>query len=151
MNYEYGYTPENLRSLIKNEGLTQKEVYEFLGKSRAVFSKYLLPVTAPHFVSMHHRDWNALVEHYCTHGKSLSKNSEKIFSYQELTKETTALIREEIESMMKLRTNDLSDSRIQRHQDTAAGAYYLWLRLTAGYQQEGDNDRLISITFPDLQ
>lgn len=70
MNYELGYTPQNLKSLIKNKGLTQKEVYEFLGKSRAVFSKYLLPVTAPHHVSMHHRDWLALVEHYCIYDKS---------------------------------------------------------------------------------
>ncbi|WP_143354823.1 MULTISPECIES: hypothetical protein [Enterobacterales] len=56
-DYELGYTPENLRKIINDNCLSQKEVYELIGKSRAVFSKYLLPSGDKNHVSMHHREW----------------------------------------------------------------------------------------------
>jgi hypothetical protein len=65
-------------------------------------------------------------------------------------KETEAFIRGEIETLSKMMVSDPFDVRIGRHQATAAGAYFLWLRLTAGFQQEGDNARLLAIAFPNL-
>ena len=75
----------------------------------------------------------------------------KAFSYQQITTETEAFIRDEMEALRKILASDPFDTRSERHQNTAAGAYYLWLRMTAGYQLEGDNERLLAITFPHLQ
>lgn len=73
----------------------------------------------------------------------------KSFSYEEITTETEAFIRDEIDTLRKIMTSDPFDARIERHQATAAGAYYLWLRLTAGFQREGDNARMLALTFPE--
>ncbi|EEX1006376.1 hypothetical protein D3981_004357 [Escherichia coli] len=77
--------------------------------------------------------------------------AKKSFSYLEVTTETETFIRDELVTLSKIKAKDPFDVRIERHQATAAGAYYLWLKLTAGFQQEGDNARLLAITFPHLQ
>ena len=77
--------------------------------------------------------------------------AEKTFSYLELTSETETFIRGEIETLSKIKASDPFDARVERHQATAAGAYFLWLKMTAGFQKEGDNARLLAITFPHLQ
>lgn len=77
--------------------------------------------------------------------------SGKTFSYQQITTETEAFIRDEMEALRKILASDPFDNRSERHQNTVAGAYYLWLRMTAGFQQKGDNERLLAITFPCLQ
>ena len=76
---------------------------------------------------------------------------EKTFSYQQITTETEAFIRDEMEALRKILASDPFDTRSEHHKDTAAGAYFLWLRMTAGFQQKGDNERLLAITFPNLQ
>lgn len=77
--------------------------------------------------------------------------SGKTYSYQQITTETEVFIRDEMEALRKILASDPFDTRSERHKDTAAGAYYLWLRMTAGFQQKGDNERLLAITFPHLQ
>ncbi|ECO4312765.1 hypothetical protein FYE33_17085 [Salmonella enterica] len=77
--------------------------------------------------------------------------TEKTFSYQQITTETEAFIRDEMDTLRKIMASDPFDARIERHRATSAGAYYLWLRLTAGFQREGDNARLLAVTFPELQ
>jgi len=64
-DYELGYTPKNLRLILSENGLAQKEAYELIGKSRGVFSKYLLPADEKNHVSMNHRDWLILINHIC--------------------------------------------------------------------------------------
>lgn len=72
-------------------------------------------------------------------------------SYQEITTETEAFIRDEMDTLCKIIASDPFDARIERHRAIAAGAYYLWLRLTAGFQRECDNTRLLAVTFPKSQ
>lgn len=62
-DFELGYTPENLRKIIKDNGLAQKEVYELLGKTRAAFSRYLMPSDNKYHVSMNHADWIKLLNY----------------------------------------------------------------------------------------
>jgi hypothetical protein len=62
MTYEYGYTPNNLKNLLAEHGLTQKEAYTFLGKGRNTFGRYLLDVDNKNHVSMSHKDWLKLLE-----------------------------------------------------------------------------------------
>lgn len=62
-DYELGYTPGNLRRILKEYNLTQKEVYELIGKSRGVFSKYILDVDDKNFVSMNHSDWLKIISY----------------------------------------------------------------------------------------
>ncbi|WP_336040648.1 hypothetical protein [Acinetobacter calcoaceticus] len=62
MTYEYGYTPNNLKALLAENNLTQKEAYTFLGKGRNTFGRYLLDVDNKNHVSMAHKDWIKLLE-----------------------------------------------------------------------------------------
>ena len=63
--YEIGYTPRNLALLLKRNKIKQKEVYEYIGKSRASFERYLVPVDDARHVSMPHPTW-LLVNEYVT-------------------------------------------------------------------------------------
>ncbi|PAV05375.1 hypothetical protein CBG25_06470 [Arsenophonus sp. ENCA] len=62
-DFELGYTPNNLKKVMKEHSLSQKEVYELIGKTRGVFSKYLLEPENKNFVSMNHKDWVKLIKH----------------------------------------------------------------------------------------
>ncbi|MGC1014397.1 hypothetical protein [Pantoea agglomerans] len=62
-DYELGYTPKNLRLILSENGLAQKDAYELIGKSRGVFSKYLLPADDKNHVSMSYRDWLILTNY----------------------------------------------------------------------------------------
>lgn len=73
MIFELGYTPANLRKIIDDHNLLQKQVYEYIGKSRAAFERYLLNPGDPKFVSMHHNDWLKVLEYVQVH--SLSHNT----------------------------------------------------------------------------
>lgn len=73
------------------------------------------------------------------------------FTYKEVTEKTESFIRSEIESKERIMSNDPHDVRILRHQITAEGAFYLWQNLTAGFQQKGDFQMLLKLTFPHIQ
>ncbi|KER02602.1 hypothetical protein LGZ99_12480 [Photorhabdus temperata] len=60
-DFELGYTPNNLRKVLKDNKLTQKEAYDVIGKTRGVFSKYLIEPNDKNFVSMNHKDWCTLM------------------------------------------------------------------------------------------
>ncbi|MFN2098364.1 helix-turn-helix domain-containing protein [Pantoea agglomerans] len=62
-DYELGYTPENLRKVLKDNGLSQKEIYDYIGKSRGVFSRYLLSSDEKYHVSMNHSDWLKIINY----------------------------------------------------------------------------------------
>lgn len=62
MTYELGYTPKNLKRILSDNELTQKEAYTFLGKGRSTFGRYLLDVDNKSHVSMSHKDWLKLLE-----------------------------------------------------------------------------------------
>lgn len=68
-DYELGYTPNNLRRIISENHLAQKDVYELIGKSRGVFSKYLLPADDKNHVSMGYRDWLIITNYISQIGK----------------------------------------------------------------------------------
>ena len=44
-NAELGYTPKDLRRLLEESGLSQKEAREIIGKGRNTFSRYLYEVS----------------------------------------------------------------------------------------------------------
>ena len=60
--FELGYTPHNLKTLLNKSGLKQKTVYQYLGKSRPAFERYLLSVEHEDHVSMNHRNWLKIIE-----------------------------------------------------------------------------------------
>lgn len=60
---ELGYTPNNLRVLLKDHQLTQKTAREVLGKARSTFARYLLEVNNPNHVTMAHADWLKLLKY----------------------------------------------------------------------------------------
>ena len=62
-NAELGYTPKNLRRLLEESGLSQKEAREIIGKGRNTFSRYLYEVSNHNHVSMAHVDWLTLIKH----------------------------------------------------------------------------------------
>ncbi len=62
-NAELGYTPKNLRRLLEESGLSQKEAREIIGKGRNTFSRYLYEVSNHNHVSMAHVDWLTLINH----------------------------------------------------------------------------------------
>lgn len=62
MTYELGYTPKNLKKILSENNLTQKDAYTFLGKGRSTFGRYLLDVDNKSHVSMSHKDWLKLLE-----------------------------------------------------------------------------------------
>ena len=55
--YEIGYTPSNLKMLLKRNRIKQKEVYEYIGKSRASFERYMIPIEDARHISMPHPLW----------------------------------------------------------------------------------------------
>ena len=61
--FELGYTPNNLRRLLKESNLTQKNAREIIGKGRNTFSRYLYEVSNHNHVSMSHIDWLTLLEY----------------------------------------------------------------------------------------
>ena len=62
-NAELGYTPKNLRRLLEESGLSQKEAREIIGKGRNTFSRYLYDVSNHNHVTMSHMDWLTLLEY----------------------------------------------------------------------------------------
>ena len=54
---EIGYTPNNLRYFLEKNGMTQKDAYEMLGKSRSAFQRHLHPVDNPNHCTMLHKEW----------------------------------------------------------------------------------------------
>lgn len=59
---EFGYSPHNLRLVLKITGITQIYAGEIVSKARSTFSRYLLDIDNPNHVSMSHRDWSLLLE-----------------------------------------------------------------------------------------
>lgn len=59
---EFGYSPHNLRLVLKSTGITQIYAGEIVSKARSTFSRYLLDIDNPNHVSMSHRDWSLLLE-----------------------------------------------------------------------------------------
>ena len=60
-DFEFGYTPENLRRLLGQSNLSQKEAREIIGKGRNTFSRYLYDVSNHNHVTMSHVDWLTLL------------------------------------------------------------------------------------------
>ena len=54
---EIGYTPNNLKYFLEKNGMTQKDAYEMLGKSRSAFQRHLHPVDNPNHCTMLHKEW----------------------------------------------------------------------------------------------
>lgn len=63
LNAELGYTPKNLRRLLEESGLSQKDAREIIGKGRNTFSRYLYDVDNHNHVSMAHVDWLTLINY----------------------------------------------------------------------------------------
>lgn len=63
LDAELGYTPENLRRLLKQSNLSQKDAREIIDKGRNTFSRYLYDVDNHNHVSMAHVDWLTLIKH----------------------------------------------------------------------------------------
>lgn len=59
---EFGYSPHNLRFVLKFTGVTQIYAGEIISKARSTFSRYLLDIENENHVSMSHRDWSLLLE-----------------------------------------------------------------------------------------
>lgn len=62
-DYELGYTPSNLRKVIKDSGLSFKDVAKIIGVSVPSLDRYVADPTAANFVSMNHKHWIKLLEH----------------------------------------------------------------------------------------
>lgn len=56
-NYELGYTPANLRELLKAKGITQKGLADLLGVDRHTVSRWCKDVTHTRHCGMSHVDW----------------------------------------------------------------------------------------------
>lgn len=61
INYELGYTPANLRELLKEKGITQKGLADLLGRDRATVSRWCKDVTHTRHCGMSHVDWLGLL------------------------------------------------------------------------------------------
>ncbi len=61
LNPELGYTPSNLRRLLAESNLTQKEARQAIGKERNTFSRYLYDPSNKNHVSMSYVHWVELV------------------------------------------------------------------------------------------
>lgn len=61
-NPELGYTPNNLRRLLTENNITQKDAREHIGKGRNTFSRYLYNVDNRNHVGMSHKSWLKLVD-----------------------------------------------------------------------------------------
>lgn len=62
-DFELGYTPENLRRLLDQNDLSQKEAREIIAKSRNTFNRYLYDVSNHNHVTMTHADWLKLLDY----------------------------------------------------------------------------------------
>lgn len=60
--YEIGYTPSNLKKLLEDKQISQKQAYEYLGKSRPAFERYLHASNDPRHTTMKHQDWLKLLD-----------------------------------------------------------------------------------------
>ena len=54
---EHGYTPENLRQLLKRNSMTQKALADLLGKDRRTVSRWCKDEDDLDHHSMTHVDW----------------------------------------------------------------------------------------------
>jgi len=59
---EFGYTPNNLKYFLKKNDISQKQAYEYIGKSRAAFERYLHDSTDSRHATMKHQDWLKLLD-----------------------------------------------------------------------------------------
>ena len=55
--FELGFTPNNLKQILEDNRMNQKDGYELLGKSRSAFQRYLKPPIDPTSATMSHREW----------------------------------------------------------------------------------------------
>lgn len=62
-DYEFGYTPSNLRMVLAINNLKQKEAREVLAKGRNTFSRYLYDSDNINHVTMAHSDWLKLLQY----------------------------------------------------------------------------------------
>lgn len=58
---EFGYTPHNLRCVLRVSGVTQNHAGELINKARSTFGRYLHDIDHENHVSMTHRDWLQLL------------------------------------------------------------------------------------------
>lgn len=65
-NFELGYTPNNLKKILLQNNLLQKDARVVIGKCRNAFSRYLYDVSNPNHVSMSHSDWLKILEYVKT-------------------------------------------------------------------------------------
>lgn len=65
-NFELGYTPNNLKKILLQNNLLQKDARVVIGKCRNAFSRYLYDVSHPNHVSMSHSDWLKILEYVKT-------------------------------------------------------------------------------------
>ena len=54
---EHGYTPKNLRQLLKRNSMTQKALADLLGKDRRTISRWCKDAEDKSHHSMTHVDW----------------------------------------------------------------------------------------------
>jgi transcriptional regulator with XRE-family HTH domain len=54
---EQGYTPQNLRELLRENSMTQKALADLLGKDRRTVSRWLRDAADKSHHSMTHVDW----------------------------------------------------------------------------------------------
>ncbi|HRN46061.1 MAG TPA: hypothetical protein PLH20_15010, partial [Flavobacterium sp.] len=59
---EFGYTPHNLRYVLRFSGVTQNYAGELINKARSTFGRYLYDMDHENHVSMSHRDWLQLLQ-----------------------------------------------------------------------------------------
>lgn len=59
---ELGYTPHNLRCVLRFSGVTQNHAGELINKARSTFGRYLYDIDHENHVSMSHRDWLQLLQ-----------------------------------------------------------------------------------------
>lgn len=62
LDYEIGYTPYNLKKFLDDKGISQKQAYDYIGKSRAAFERYLHSPDDPRHATMKHQDWVKLLK-----------------------------------------------------------------------------------------
>lgn len=63
LDAEFGYTPNNLRRLLKQSNLSQKDARAIIDKERNTFSRYLYDVDHPQHVTMSHENWLKILEY----------------------------------------------------------------------------------------
>lgn len=72
LNPDFGYSPHNLRELLKGQNISQTEAREVIKKSRNTFSRYLYDIDHPNHVSMTYSDWVALLN-YVNHVRKTAR------------------------------------------------------------------------------